>query len=221
METKLYNQKGEDAGKIELPKAVFGLPWNENLVHQVVVSMQSNKRTPIAHAKGRGEVSGGGKKPWKQKGTGSARHGSRRSPIWKGGGVTHGPLKDKNYSKKINKKMKQKALFTALSRKFNDNEVIFLDKLILNTAKTKEAMQILKSLSKINGFEKLATRKKNIALITSPAKDVNMSLSFRNIAGIDSNELKNLNILELLAHKYFIIFDTKDAIAGLLGKIKS
>ncbi len=222
METKIYNQKGEEAGKIKLPEAVFGLPWNENLVHQVVVSMQANKRTPVAHAKDRSEVSGGGKKPWKQKGTGSARHGSRRSPIWKGGGVTHGPLKDKNYSKKINKKMKQKAFFTALSRKFQDNEVIFLDKLILNKSKTKEAAQILKLLSKVNGFEKLSTKKKNVALVTAPeVKDSNIALSFRNIAGLDISELKNLNILDILAHKYLIIFDTENAIMAFEAKIKS
>lgn len=220
METKIYNQKGEESGKIKIPKNIFGLTWNDDLIHQVVVSMQSNKRAPIAHAKGRGEVSGGGKKPWRQKGTGRARHGSSRSPIWKGGGVTHGPLSEKNYTKKINKKMKQKALFVALSRKLNDNEILFLDKVNLDKTKTKEAVSILKSLSKIKGFEKLTAKKKNAALVAMPAKDINTSLSFRNIAGIGVGEVKNLNILDILSSKYLIMLDTKDSIGVLESRAK-
>ena len=118
MNAKVYNQSGKEAGEIKLPEAVFGLPWNvsaERLVHQVTVSMMGNQRIPIAHTKTRGEVSGSGIKPWRQKGTGRARHGSRRSPIWVGGGVSGGPRNDKNFSRKINKKMKTKALFTVLS----------------------------------------------------------------------------------------------------------
>ncbi|MCR4283857.1 MAG: 50S ribosomal protein L4 [Parcubacteria group bacterium] len=220
METKIYNQKGEESGKIKIPKNIFGLAWNDDLIHQVVVSMQSNKRAPIAHAKGRGEVSGGGKKPWRQKGTGRARHGSSRSPIWKGGGVTHGPLSEKNYTKKINKKMKQKALFVALSRKLNDNEILFLDKVNLDKTKTKEAVGILKSLSKIKGFEKLIVKKKNAALVAMPAKDINTSLSFRNISGIGVGEVKNLNILDILSSKYLIMLNTKDSIGVLESRIK-
>ena len=124
METKIYNQKGKEAGKITLPEEVFGLPWNADLVHQVVTSMLGNARTPVAHTKIRGEVRGGGKKPWKQKGTGRARHGSTRSPIWVGGGVTHGPRNDKIYARKINRKMKAKALYTILSKKAKDGEIL-------------------------------------------------------------------------------------------------
>ena len=97
MKVDIYNQGAEKTGTLELPKGVFGLPWNEDLVHQVAVAMQANLRVPVAHTKGRGEVAGGGRKPWRQKGTGRARHGSIRSPIWRGGGVTHGPTKGKNY----------------------------------------------------------------------------------------------------------------------------
>src|SRR4051812_16206027 len=127
MEATVYNQQGKSAGKIKLPEAVFGVPWNADLVHEVVRLMNSNSRTNVAHAKTRGEVRGGGKKPWKQKGTGRARHGSTRSPIWVGGGVAHGPRKDKNFDRKINKKARAKALYTILSRKFKDGEILFVD----------------------------------------------------------------------------------------------
>ena len=116
METNVYNQKGEKVSEIKLSDTVFGLPWNSDLVHQVVVAMTANIRSPWAHTKTRGEVSGGGRKPWRQKGLGKARHGSIRSPIWVGGGVAHGPRKDKDYSVKINIKAKKK-LFSPFCRK--------------------------------------------------------------------------------------------------------
>ena len=214
MELKVYNQKAEEVGKVKLPEKIFGLPWNPNLVHQVMVAMQANQRKIIAHTKTRAEVRGGGRKPWRQKGTGRARHGSIRSPLWKGGGVTFGPRKEKVYSQKINKKMKRKALFTALSQKARDNEILILDDLKLENAKTKEAAAILKSLSKIKGFEKLAG-KKNAALIlistkggsASGRKDKNENLkrSFRNLPGVLLNEARNLNLLDALTYKYLIL----------------
>lgn len=205
MKADIYNQKGEKAGIVELSKAIFDLPWNEDLVHQVIVSMQANKRTPVAHAKGRGDVRGGGKKPWRQKGTGRARHGSTRSPIWRGGGVTHGPTNEKDYSKKINDKMKKKAFFTVLSQKFRDNEILFLDKIILTQPKTKEATALIKSISKIKGFDKLSAKRKNRAAIALPAKDKEVEQSFSNIVGTQIFELRNLNPLDLATYKYLII----------------
>src|SRR3990167_7958338 len=148
MKVKLYNQVAEEVGKTELPDEVFGLKWNADLVHQVVTSQEANRRPTVAHAKGRGEVRGGGRKPWRQKGTGRARHGSIRSPIWKGGGVTHGPLKEKNYKKKINKKMAKKALFAVLSAKARDNEIIVLDDLKFSEPKTRLAAEMFAKFEK-------------------------------------------------------------------------
>ena len=122
MQIDLYNAGGSIIGKADLPEKMFGQKWNPDLVHQVLAAQESNARKPLAHAKGRGEVRGGGKKPWRQKGTGRARHGSIRSPLWKGGGVTHGPTKERNFEKKINKKMRRAALFSILSRKTKEQE---------------------------------------------------------------------------------------------------
>ena len=212
MESKIYNQTGKDAGKIKLPESVFGLPWNADLVHQVVVSMQSNMRTPVAHTKDRSDVSGGGKKPWRQKGTGRARHGSSRSPIWIGGGVTHGPTNEKNYKKKINKKMKAKALYTVLSRKLNDGEVLFVDKIETKEIKTKNAKEILSSFGKISGFEDIAKKKKNTLYITTTSDDDNTRKSFSNFGNIALGKVENLNLLNILNHKYLVITEPEKSI---------
>ncbi len=156
METTLYNQKGASAGKLTLPTSVFGVKWNADLVHQVAVAMMANKRSGTAHTKDRSEVSGGGKKPWAQKGTGRARHGSSRSPIWVGGGVTFGPRAEKDYSQKINKKMRTKALFTVLSKKMADGKVLFVDTLSLSEMKTKSAAVVVADLAKVSGFERIS-----------------------------------------------------------------
>ena len=181
MEVKVYNQSGKEVSTVKLPEAVFAAPWNADLVHQVVTSMLLNARGSIAHAKDRSEVSGGGKKPWRQKGTGRARHGSSRSPIWVGGGVTHGPRKEKSYAKKINRKMKIKALFTILSQKLKDGEILFVDSITLSKPSTKGAKEILASFKDIKGFEKLVSNRKNVAYITLPEPKGAVIKSFQNI----------------------------------------
>ena len=132
MKSDIYNIQGKKAGSVELPENIFGVAWNDSLMHQVVTTMQANARTPVAHAKMRGEVRGGGKKPWQQKGTGRARHGSTRSPIWRGGGVSHGPRNEKVYARTLPKKMRAKALFMALSRKMKDGELILVDSFVFD-----------------------------------------------------------------------------------------
>jgi large subunit ribosomal protein L4 len=155
LEAKIYNQKGGVAGKVDLPERVFGAKWRSDLVHQVVESMRSNSRAGTADTKDRGEVSGGGKKPWKQKGTGRARHGSSRSPIWVGGGVTHGPLAEKNYKRKISKKMRAQALFSVLSRKLKEGEIIFVDSLAQKEIKTKSSRtEVLNNADAVDTFLK-------------------------------------------------------------------
>ncbi len=129
MKADVYNLNNEVVGSVDLPDTVFGVRYNAALVKQVIDAQLANRRSPWAHTKTRGEVSGGGKKPWRQKGTGRARHGSTRSPIWVGGGVAHGPRNDRDYSQKVNKKMKQAALFAAISRKAKDGEVKVFDTL--------------------------------------------------------------------------------------------
>lgn len=215
LEATIFSSAGKEAGKVALPQALFGLPWNADLVHQVVTSMQANARTPVAHTKDRGEVRGGGRKPWRQKGTGRARHGSTRSPIWVGGGVTHGPRKDKVYARKINRQMKQKALLVMLSRKYKDGEVIFVDQIEMQTPKAKDAKSMLSSLGKeFSGLNK----KKNAALIALPRASVSTQKSFRNFGNIKVEEVRNLNPVALLSSKYLVIADPTASIEVLGNK---
>ncbi len=220
METQIYNQKGKSVGKLDLPESIFGVPWNGDLVHQVVTAMQANARTPIANSRTRGEVSGGGRKPWKQKGTGRARHGSTRSPIWKGGGVTHGPRNDKDYSQKINKKMKAKALYAVLSEKLRKGQILFVEELALKNIKTKDAVAVIKDLSGVKGFEKLVGGKKPNTYITIPAKGDTLKKSFANIPTVEIDEVRNINPVDLLAYRYIIISQPKESIAFLGGKME-
>lgn len=200
MRVKLYNQQAKETGTVDLPDSVFGLKWNADLVHQVVTSQASNLRRGTAHAKGRSEVRGGGKKPWRQKGTGRARHGSIRSPLWKGGGVTHGPLKEKNYKKKINKKMGKRALYTVLSAKARDNEIIVLDELRFEAPKTKLGAKLFKNLSKIKEFKNLI--KGNGVLIALSGKNEMARRALRNLPYVGIEDVKNLNGHGVLQYKY-------------------
>ena len=220
LEGTIYDVGGNSAGTVALPKEIFGIPWNGDLVAQVVNSIQSAARQPIAHTKDRSEVSGGGIKPWKQKGTGRARHGSSRSPIWVGGGVAHGPRNEKIYDRKVNKKMKAKALFTILSAKWRDGEILFVKNLEIVAPKTKLALAMIDRLSKVTGFDKLATKSKNAALITVPALEENVKRGFSNLKSFEVSELRNINPIALLQYKYLVIASPEDAFVTLNAKIK-
>lgn len=174
---------------MELPK-FLRIRWNPLLVKQVVDSIIANSRQVLAHTKGRGEVSGGGRKPWKQKGTGRARHGSIRSPLWKGGGVTFGPKKERDFSKKINKKMLKRALFSALAKKAQDGELKLVESFELALPKTKAVSGMIE---KITGGKS--------ALILMEKGDKNARLAARNLKNVEIVIPENLNAFELLNYK--------------------
>lgn len=220
LQASIYSQKGTEVSKLDLPKEIFGLKWNADLVHQVVVGMMANKRAGIAHTKDRSEVSGGGKKPWKQKGTGRARHGSTRSPIWVGGGTTFGPRNEKDYSQKINKKTKTKALFTILSRKLDLNSILFIDSLSLNAIKTKDANELVGSWSKITDFSKISNSKRNNSLLIIANHDDFIEKSFANLPGIAIMQISEINPLVLMNFKHLIMVNPSDLITVLEAKKK-
>lgn len=213
MEAKIYNQKGAIAGKINLPAKVFAAKWRSDLVHQVVEGMRSNKRAGTADTKDRGEVRGGGKKPWKQKGTGRARHGSSRSPIWVGGGVTHGPLAEKNYKRKISKKMRAQALFSVLSKKYKDGEIIFIDSLVLPAIKTSKALEVVNNLSKASGLKFGNSKKKVLTALYERSEKTEKS--FRNLPQLEIVFLKNLNPLTVLNYQYLLIENPEESVKFL------
>lgn len=219
MKITVYTKEGKEKGSIEAPESIFGLKWNSDLVQQVVTSMESSSRTPVAHTKDRSEVRGGGKKPWQQKGTGRARHGSRRSPIWVGGGVAHGPRNEINRDRKVNKKMKAKALFTILSKKAADNEIIFVDSISFAEPKTKDASAIFKALGGVKGYEMLAKRRKNRAYIAIDENDVMTKKSFANFSNVKTDEIRNINPVDLLKYKYVIIENPEVSLKVLEAKL--
>lgn len=220
MEAKIYNQKGKEVSKIDLPESVFGAKWRSDLVHQVVESMRSNARSGTADTKGRGEVRGGGKKPWKQKGTGRARHGSSRSPIWVGGGVTHGPLAEKNYKRKITKSMRAEALFSVLSKKLKHGEIIFVDSLSSDKIKTKNALEVISNFAPVFGLKTLATSKKPKLLTILFDKNISTEKSFRNLSCLDLTLVKNLNPVDVLNHKYLLIENAEESVKFLAARTK-
>ncbi len=194
MTAELYTKENKKIGTVDLPERIFGVRWNSDLVHQAMLAQQNNARRPSAHAKSRSEVSGGGIKPWRQKGTGRSRHGSIRSPLWRHGGVTHGPNADRNPTSKLNKKMRQLAIFAVLSRRFKDNEIKFVDSLEGIEAKTKVLAAILKTLS--------GSRMGSLIL---PVSNPNIYRASRNIKGVKTLDARALNVYDLLKYKQIII----------------
>lgn len=211
---------GKKVGSIALPEAIFGVQWRSDLVHQVTTAMQANLRQNRAHTKDRSEVSGGGKKPWKQKGTGQARHGSSRSPIWRHGGITFGPRNVRNYSEKINKKMRIGALLSVLSRKAKDGEIILVDKFTFTAPKTSAAKMFIEKIAKGADVAQLVSKKKNAALLALAAYNKNVTKSFGNFGNVMTEEMRSLNPVVVLSHKYLIIENPEEAFKILLTRTK-
>lgn len=220
LEAPVYSMEGKKLSTIALPPELFAAPWRSDLVHQVSTAMQANLRQNRANTKDRSEVSGGGKKPWKQKGTGQARHGSSRSPIWRHGGVTFGPRSERDYSEKINRKMRVGALVAVLSRKAKDGELILVDKFTFATPKTKDAKQVLSALAAGSGAASLATKKKNAALFSLASYDTNIIKSFRNLGNVQTEEARNLNIVDMLGNKYLVIENPETVFKMLVSRTK-
>lgn len=195
VKVKVYNLEGKEAGELELAKEIFEVEGKEELIHQVVVAQHNNSRQNLAHTKIRSEVRGGGAKPWRQKGTGRARHGSRRSPIWIGGGITFGPRKDQNFSQKINKRMKNKALCMVLTDKVKEGKLIVLDKLELAEGKTKVLAALLNKLPV----------KKDSALLSLAKKDEKLVKAANKLAKVDVLAADSLNIIDLLGKNYLVL----------------
>lgn len=212
MKANIFTKEGVSAGDVTLPESVFGVAWNADLVHEVVVGMQANAREGNAHTKDRSEVRGGGKKPWRQKGTGRARHGSRRSPIWVGGGVTFGPRNEKDFSKKINKKARAKAFASTISKKLTDGEVIFVDSLMLEEPKTAVAKTVVEALAKGTEHADLATKRQNAALVVLPERNLATEKSFRNFGNVEVAQAKDINPVDLLTYKYVVVAEPQKAI---------
>ena len=221
MNTKLYTTTGSEAGSLELPASLFEVTWNADLVHGVVTAMQANGRAGTADTKGRGDVRGGGKKPWKQKGTGRARHGSSRSPIWAGGGVAHGPKSEKDYTSKINKKMRAKALASVLTKKFADTEMIFLSEIAMTEPRAALGKTILKAIATGTGKTDLATKRKNAAILVLGKRDEAVELSFRNFGNIEVMQAKDINPVDLLTYKYVIMGGAADTLKVLETRVSA
>lgn len=191
----VYNQEGQKVSTTELTAGLFDVEMQPEVVRQVVIAQQANSRRNLAHVKTRAEVRGGGRKPWRQKGTGRARHGSIRSPIWVGGGKSFGPRKTENYSQKVNKKVKRKALAMVLSEKARTNHLIVLDQLQLTEAKTKQFAGMLKKLPMT----------KPSALTVLPKKDETIVKAARNISKVKTILADSLNVVDILKYQYLVV----------------
>ncbi len=195
----VYNQEGKTVGELELSAAHFGVKVNSALVHEAVVAQDANRRHAVANTKGRGEVRGGGKKPWKQKGTGRARHGSRRSPIWVGGGITFGPTSERNFAKKMNRKARQKALFMVLSDKVAHESFVVLESFAPSAVKTKSLATLL---------SKLPVKRTTLYVASASNSElVRMARNLKNVQVVTPNSLSVADVLRVGS----VVFE-KDAV---------
>ncbi len=196
----VYNMEGKEVGTIELNDAVFGVKINEHLVHMAVVQQLANNRQGTQKAKTRSEVSGGGRKPWRQKGTGHARQGSTRAPQWKGGGVVFAPV-PRDYSFKLNKKEKRAALKSALTDKVQNSNLIVVDELKFDEIKTKNFVRVMENLKVSKG------------LVVIADNDANVVMSARNLPNVDTTLVNTINVYDIMKAKTLVL--TKDAVAKI------
>ncbi|HMN19101.1 MAG TPA: 50S ribosomal protein L4 [Candidatus Moranbacteria bacterium] len=192
----VHDLEGKKVGEMNLSDAVFAAPSNDDLLKQVYVAIAANNRNPIAHTKGKGEVSGSGKKPFRQKGTGNARQGQKRNPVMKGGGVSFGPTNERNFKHKVNRKMRQKALSVALSEKIRKGMVVLVDSLTASQIKTKAYAQ---------AFSKLGVASRDSVLVGFSQQEKTSLLGVRNINRASGVEAKDLNVFDILNHKYLVL----------------
>ncbi|KKQ56920.1 MAG: 50S ribosomal protein L4 [Parcubacteria group bacterium GW2011_GWA2_38_13] len=228
-EANIYNFQGEIKGKLKLDESIFGVAIKSEIVQQAIVAQEANSREVIAHTKDRSEVRGGGRKPWKQKGTGRARHGSNRSPLWIGGGITFGPNEYRNFSKKINKKVRKSALRMALTDKAQENKIYLIEDSFIPEKKTKSAFALLKNikLRKLKIQEKQTEEKakksshakeENI-LVVLPKDKKEYARYFRNIFKVTPISVESLNVVDILKSKHLVMpVASIDAIAKILNK---
>lgn len=196
MKVNVHNVKNEVVESVELPERIWNAQWNPDLVHQALLVFSQNRQAPYAYALGRGDIRGGGRKPWRQKGTGRARQGSIRSPLWKGGGVSHGPKAEKNLARRINKKMKRLALFSLLSKKQKDGEMRIVDSLESPDGKTRAMASRIAAL--------LGARPN--ALVVGGDGKAALRRALANIPGVDAISARSLNVYDILRHRY-LVFD--------------
>lgn len=210
--------EGKVSKTLELPENIFGARWNADLVSQVLYSQASNRRAGTAHTKDRSEVRGSHIKPWNQKGSGRARHGSRQSPLWKGGGVTFGPRNEKDYKKTIPKGMKVAALYSILSAKVKAGKVIFVDEIPTLTGKTKEANEMFKGLTTIEGFKTLCYKKANNVYLSVKQGDETTKRALRNLPFVTLHNMDDLNPLDIANTRYLVIANPEETIEYLASK---
>jgi large subunit ribosomal protein L4 len=195
LQIKVYNTQGEVVGEEKLDPSLFEIETKIGLIFQAVVAQAANRRQVLAHTKNRGEVRGGGKKPWRQKGTGRARAGSIRSPLWVGGGVVFGPRKERNFEQKINKKMKRKALLMCLSDRARDGKIVLVDKLEMAEFKTKKMQEIINKLPN--------KEKKTLLILSDNNKQIVKSAA--NLPYVKTVEAINLNPVDILNYEYLML----------------
>ena len=195
LKAKVYNQEGKEIKTLELPEEIFAVEVKPTLLHEVVTIARANQRVNLSHTKGRSDVRGGGRKPWRQKGTGRARHGSIRSPLWRGGGVTFGPTKQRNFSQDINDKVRKQALRMVLTNKLSAGHIYIVDKLTIKDAKTKV----------LNDFFVKLIGKDKKSLLVMAKKNEDVVRASKNLSNIQTLPFNSLNVLDLLKYPNLVI----------------